>query len=410
MKRIVVVGGSIAALTAAESLRAEGFDGPLTVLSDEPHQPYSRVPLSKGVLAGREPADSAMLPPPGEDIEFRTGARAAQLDVRERAVRLTDGTQVPYDGLVVATGARARRLTGRDDLALRTLDDAQVLASRLAVARSAIVLGGGFLGMEIATTCRALGLDVTVVDLVPPLLRLLGPWLADLAVAAARDHGIRVRVAPDGVAVLGEHRVRCGELVLEADVIVCAVGDVPNTDWLKGSGLPLDAGGGLVADACCRVTPGVVAAGDVVSREGRRTPHWTNAVEQGRAAAVGLLHGASARPCRPDPYFWTEQSGLDIKISGELPLTGIPEVLAGSVNDRSALLRWRNDGGTTTAVAVNHRLPVIKLKRLGAGVPAARTPGIAPSSDPPPDSSTSRLTTDALRSGSAGPADHLSSR
>ncbi|GCB52511.1 NAD(P)/FAD-dependent oxidoreductase [Streptomyces sp. NL15-2K] len=371
MKRIVVVGGSIAALTAAESLRAEGFNGQVTVLSDEPHQPYSRVPLSKGVLAGREPADSALLAPPGEDIQFRTGARAVQLDVRGRAVTLTDGTQVPYDGLVVATGARARRLTGRNDLALRTLDDAAALASRLAVARSAIVLGGGFLGMEIATTCRALGLDVTVVDLVPPLLRLLGPWLADLAVAAARDHGIRVRVAPDGVDVLGEHRVRCGEQIFEADVIVCAAGDLPNTDWLKDSGLPLDAGGGLVADTCCRVAPGVVAAGDVVSRQGRRTPHWTNAVEQGRAAAAGLLHGASARPYRPDPYFWTEQSGLDIKISGELPLTGAPEVLAGSVNDRSALLRWRNDAGTATAVAVNHRLPVIKLKRLGAGVPAA---------------------------------------
>ncbi|EMF57358.1 FAD-dependent oxidoreductase [Streptomyces bottropensis] len=372
MKRIVVVGGSIAALMAAESLRTEGFDGQVTVLSDELHQPYSRVPLSKSVLAGREPVGSALLPPPGEGIEFRTGARAVQLDAFGRVVTLADGTQVPYDGLVVATGARARRLTGRDDLALRTLDDASALASRLAVARSAVVLGGGFLGMEIATTCRALGVDVTVVDLAPPLLRLLGPWLADLAVAAARDHGIRVRVAPDGVDVLGEHRVRCGKQVLEADVIVCAVGDIPNTDWLKDSGLPLDAAGGLIADTCCRVAPGVVAAGDVVSRQGRRTPHWTNAVEQGRAAAAGLLHGDSARPYRPDPYFWTEQSGLDIKISGELPLTGTPEVLAGSVDDRSALLRWRNDAGTATAVAVNHRLPVIKLKRLGAGVPAAR--------------------------------------
>ncbi|WP_181801213.1 NAD(P)/FAD-dependent oxidoreductase [Streptomyces shenzhenensis] len=369
MKRIVVVGGSVAAVTAAQSLRAEGYDGRVTVLSEEPHPPYSRVPLSKSVLAGRESVESALLPPPGEDIEFRTGAQAVQLDVPGRTVTLADGTGIPYDGLIVATGARARHLTADSDLVVRTLDDASALASRLANARSVIVLGGGFLGMEVATTCRALGLEVTVVDLVPPLLRLLGPWLAEFAVTAARDHGIQVRVAPDGVAVLGEHRVRCGESVLEADVVVCAVGDVPNTEWLKDSGLPLEAGGGLIADACCRVAPGVVAAGDVVSRRGRRTPHWTNAVEQGRAAAAGLLHGASARPYRPDPYFWTEQSGLDIKISGELPLTGTPEVLAGSVNDRSALLRWRHDAGTATAVAVNHRLPVIKLKRLGAGVP-----------------------------------------
>ncbi|WP_128376507.1 NAD(P)/FAD-dependent oxidoreductase [Streptomyces cavernae] len=370
MRRIVVVGGSIAALTASESLRAGGFDGRVTVLSEEPHQPYSRVPLSKGVLAGREPAESALLPAPGEDIELRTGTRAVRLDARGRAVTLADGTEVPYDGLVVASGARARRLTGDADLVVRTLDDAEALADRLATARSAIVLGGGFLGMEVASTCRALGLEVTVVDVVPPLLRLLGPWLADLAVAAARDHGIRIRVAPDGVTVMGDHRVRCGESVLEADVIVCAVGDVPNTDWLRDSGLPLDAGGGLIADACCRVAPGVVAAGDVVSRQGRRTPHWTNAVEQGRAAAAGLLQGASARPYRPDPYFWTEQCGLDIKISGELPLTGTPDILAGSVNDRSMLLRWHDEGGSATAVAVNHRLPVIKLKRLGAGIPA----------------------------------------
>ncbi|MFD9136534.1 NAD(P)/FAD-dependent oxidoreductase [Streptomyces bottropensis] len=369
MRRIVVVGGSIAAVTAAQSLRTEGYDGQVTVLSEEPHPPYSRVPLSKGVLAGRESVESALLPLPSEDIEFRTGSRAVRLDTHRRLVTTADGTAIPYDGLVIATGARARRLTGDGDLVVRTLDDSSALAARLAAARSAIVLGGGFLGMEIAGTCRALGLEVTVVDLLPPLLRLLGPWLADLAVAAARDHGVRVRVAPDGVEVLDEHRVRCGESVLTADVIVCAAGDVPNTDWLEDSGLTLDAGGGLVADACCRVAPGIVAAGDVVSRQGRRTPHWTNAVEQGRAAAASLLHGESVRPYRPDLYFWTEQSGLDIKISGELPLTGTPEVLAGSVDDRSALLRWRHDGGTATAVAVNHRLPVIKLKRLGAGAP-----------------------------------------
>ncbi|MFH9551907.1 NAD(P)/FAD-dependent oxidoreductase [Streptomyces sp. NPDC017435] len=367
MKRIVVVGGSIAAVTAAQSLRAEGYDGQVTVLSEEPHPPYSRVPLSKGVLAGRESVESALLPLPSEDIEFRTGARAVRLDTHGRLVTTADGTDIPYDGLVIATGARARRLNSDSDLVVRTLDDASALAARLAASHSAIVLGGGFLGMEVAGTCRALGLEVTVVDLVTPLLRLLGRWLADLAVAAARDHGIRVRVAPDGVEVLDEHRVRCGESVLTADVIVCAAGDVPNTGWLEDAGLALDSGGGLVADACCRVAPGIVAAGDVVSRQGRRTPHWTNAVEQGRMAAASLLHGESARPYRPDLYFWTEQSGLNIKISGELPLTGTPEVLAGSVDDRSALLRWRHDGGTATAVAVNHRLPVIKLKRLGAG-------------------------------------------
>jgi 3-phenylpropionate/trans-cinnamate dioxygenase ferredoxin reductase component len=221
VKRIVVVGGSIAAVTAAQSLRFEGYDGQVTVLSEESHPPYSRVPLSKGVLAGRDSVESALLTLPSEDIEFRTGVRAVRLDTRGRLVTTADGTGIPYDGLVIATGARARRLTGNSDLVVRTLDDASTLAARLAATHSAIVLGGGFLGMEIATTCRTLGLEVTVVDLVPPLLRLLGPWLADLAVAAARDHGIRIQVAPDGVDRLDEHRVRCGESVLTADVIVC---------------------------------------------------------------------------------------------------------------------------------------------------------------------------------------------
>jgi 3-phenylpropionate/trans-cinnamate dioxygenase ferredoxin reductase subunit len=223
--------------------------------------------------------------------------------------------------------------------------------------------------MEVATSCRALGLRTTVVDLAPPLLRLLGPWLADLAVAAARDLGIQVKVSPEGAEVLDGQRVRCGESVLEADVIVAAVGDVPNTEWLRSSGLPLDASGGLVADACCRVAPGIAAAGDVVSRDGRRTPHWTNAVEQGRAAVAALLQGESARPYRPDRYYWTEQSGLDIKISGELPVAGSPEILAGSVEERSMLLRWHHAGGTATAVAVNHRIPMARLKGLGVGIP-----------------------------------------
>ncbi|MFF0095040.1 FAD-dependent oxidoreductase [Streptomyces canus] len=322
MKRIVVVGGSVAAVTTAQSLRVEGYDGQVTALSEESHPPYSRVPLSKGVLAGRDSVESALLPLPSEDIEFRTGLATT-----------ADGTDRRYDGLVIATGTGAHRLTGDNDLVVRSLNDASTLAARPAAAHSAIVLGDGFLGMEVAGTCRALRLEATVIDLVPPLLRLLGPWPAELAVAAARDHGIRIRVAPDGLEVLDEHRVRCGESVLTADVIVCAAGDVPNTDWL-----------------CCRVAPGAVAAGDVVS---------------------SLPHGESARPYRHDPNFRTGQSGLNIKISGELPLTGTPEVPAGWVDGRSALLRWRHDAGTAASVAVTHRLPVIKLKRLGAGVTSA---------------------------------------
>ncbi|MFI0723424.1 NAD(P)/FAD-dependent oxidoreductase [Streptomyces sp. NPDC021224] len=367
MRRIVVVGASIAGLTAAESLRAEGFDGSLVLLGEEAHRPYSRVPLSKELHLGGALRDAVLLPEPGDGIELRTGSRAVGLDTARRVVALAGGEEVPYDGLVVATGARARRL-GDEDLVLRTLDDAQKLTGRLAGARGVVVVGAGFLGMELASACRAIGLDVTVVDREPPLARFLGDWLAGFTVAAARDRGVVFRLAPEGAVPLGPHALRLGGEVLEADVVVTAVGDLPNTDWLAGSGLPLD--GGLVVDGRCRVAPGIVAAGDVAALRTpdgrtRRTPHWTNAVDQGRAAAATLLHGDAAPVRRPAPYFWTEQFGLDVKISGELPPAGPPEVLAGSPGDRSALLRWRHPRGAT-AVAVNHRMPVPRLHLLGA--------------------------------------------
>jgi NADPH-dependent 2,4-dienoyl-CoA reductase/sulfur reductase-like enzyme len=136
----------------------------------------------------------------------------------------------------------------------------------------------------------------------------------------------------------------------------------------------------VVVDDCCRVAPGIVAAGDVVARSSpqgvlRRTPHWTNAVEQGRVAAAALLRGGEAVPCRPDLYFWTEMFGLNIKISGELPLDGEPEVVAGSVRYRAALLRWRR-GGSSAAVAVNYRIPVSRLKRM-ASAPEVAPPATA---------------------------------
>ncbi|MGW6690247.1 NAD(P)/FAD-dependent oxidoreductase [Streptomyces sp. NPDC054961] len=372
MRRIVVVGGSIAALTAAESLRAEGFDGSLVLLSEEAHRPYSRVPLSKGLRSGDALRDAVLLPEPGDGIDLRTASRACSLDTSRRVVTLADGEGVPYDGLVIATGARARRLGAERELVVRTLDDIEALTSRLAGARSVAVVGAGFLGMELASTCRGLGLDVTVIDREPPLTRLLGDWLAGFMVAAARDQGVAFRPAPEGAVPVGPNAVRLGRETVEADVIVTAIGELPNTEWLAGSGLPLD--GGVVADERCLVAPGIVTAGDVVARRTpdgrtRRTPHWTNAVEQGRAAAATLLHGGAARPYRPDPYFWTEQFGLDVKISGRLAPAGAPEVLAGSLEERGALLRWRHADGAT-AVTVNHRMPIPRLRLLGAQAPA----------------------------------------
>jgi NADPH-dependent 2,4-dienoyl-CoA reductase/sulfur reductase-like enzyme len=375
---VVVVGGSIAAVTAAESLRIQGFDGAITLLSEEAHQPYSRVPLSKGVLCGAETPESAALPALGDDVTVRLDAPVVRLRPEHRRVVLADGEEVSYDGLVIATGARARRLAGpgqTGEHVVRTLEDASGLAGAIGTATSVIVVGAGFLGMEVASTCADLGLTVTVVDRDPPLRRLLGGWLADLVVTTARERGVRFVAAPEGVELLGHPEVTgvdCGDRTLHADLVVSAVGDEANTAWLQDTGIPLN--GGVIVDAQCRVTPHIVAAGDVTvtrlpGEVYRRSPHWTSAVLQGRTAAATLLHGAAAQPPRPDPYFWTEQFGLDIKISGFVPDDAPPAVLAGDVGRRSALLQWSHDGTPLAAVSINHRMPIVKLKKLGAHAP-----------------------------------------
>jgi len=220
----------------------------------------------------------------------------------------------------------------------------------------------------VASTLRHNGLEVTVMDRDPPRLRLLGPWLADLIVGRATADGVRFVLAPNGVELIGDP-VRGvitgpGEEFF-ADLVVTAAGDLPNVEWLESSGLPL--AGGLVVDDRCVVAPGIVAAGDVAVREVlpglfRRTPHWTNAIVQGQAAARAMLDSDTA-PYEPDHYFWTEQFGLDIKIAGELPLEGAPEVVAGDPDELSALLQWRRDD-RIVAVSINHRMPVARLKAM----------------------------------------------
>lgn len=199
LDRVVVVGGSIAALTAVETLRAEAFSGDITVLSDEDVAPYTRVPLSKGVLAGVESIDDIVLAPLADEVDLRLRTRALSLDVDQRVVHTGDGP-IPYDGLVIATGSRARRI-GRPDQAemvLRTHADCVRLNQSLLGAALVLVVGGGFLGMEIASTCRRLGMEVTVVDLAPPLDRLLGRVVGAHIRARAERAGVRLLVARVG--------------------------------------------------------------------------------------------------------------------------------------------------------------------------------------------------------------------
>ncbi|GAA4288869.1 NAD(P)/FAD-dependent oxidoreductase [Georgenia daeguensis] len=376
-RRIVVVGNSIAGLTAGDSLRAAGFDGELTVVGEERHAPYSRPALSKAALLDAGTMTSHHLPAPTHEATEILGVRASRLDVESKVVVLEDGTDLPYDGVVIATGSRARRLTGDEgELTIRTLEDALELRRRLVDRPRVIVIGGGPLGMEVASGCLASGCEVTLATYGRPLALQLGPYLSDVFVDAALRHGLVI--APTHaveVSHAGGHprAVLADGSVLEADLVITAVGDDPNVEWLTTSGLLTD--GRLDVDSRGRLRPDVVAAGDVATvrtRLGaRRVPLWTSAIDQSRIAAAALVRGDDAPELDLQPYFWTEQFGLNLKATGFTPVEGAPAIVDGDPFDGPALLRWGHQDGAGTAVAINYRIPVPKLRRLGAAAPVA---------------------------------------
>ncbi|UPO76501.1 FAD-dependent oxidoreductase [Arthrobacter sp. Helios] len=385
LRRIVVAGNGIAGLTACDALRAAGFDGELTVVGAERHQPYSRPALSKALLHGDDQLTTHELPAPSHGADEILGVSAAGLDPDARIVRLDDGTDLPYDGLVIASGSSARRLTpghngGPPELTLRTIEDAVALKERVAGRPSVVVVGGGALGMEVASGCLAAGCDVTLVSDAPPLSRQLGGHLSGLFTAAAERRGLRLVLG--GRAQLAESGgaarvVLADGTGLEADLVVSAIGDQPNTGWLAGTGL-LTAGGELHADSRGRVRPEIAAAGDVAwfpSPQGMaRVPLWTSAIEQAKAAALGLLHGDAAPELEFQPYFWTEGFGLALKVIGPTPAVGDPVFSESGSSEDARLLRWENPEGSGTAAAVNYRIPVPRLRRLADSGPAALRP------------------------------------
>jgi NADPH-dependent 2,4-dienoyl-CoA reductase/sulfur reductase-like enzyme len=301
---LLVVGESLAGITAARHLRTLGHTGLLTLIGAEEHGAYCRPPLSKAVLKDPVAEQALGLAVDGLDAEvIRSAAVAA--DIRRGIVTTADGRQVGYDALIVATGAAACRLAApgqRGEIVLRTLDDARVLRHRLAHAGSAIVVGAGFLGMEVASACADRGIPVTVVDTAPPLERVLGGYLSAAITAHASTHRIRF-VRATGFATLTGGPVSGVALPdgteLTADLVVTCAGEVPCADWLAGTGIADRLGVGI-DHACATTLPGVFAAGDVTylrgegTRPGQRAPFWSNAVAQGRTAVASALgHSAS---------------------------------------------------------------------------------------------------------------------
>lgn len=381
-RRIVVVGASLAGLRAVEELRRLGFDGALTLVGAEPHLPYDRPPLSKEFLLGElEPAALALRRQPYDDLDLdlRLGVRAAALDLGGRRVRLDDGGTLPYDRLVIATGASPRRLPGQPELpgihVLRTLDDAVALRADLDRSPRVVVVGAGFIGAEVAATCRRRGLEVTVLEALPtPMVRGLGPVLGATLAAMHRDHGVDLRCGVGVEGFEGHDRVTAVRLddgtVVESDVVVVGVGAAPATDWLADSGLALDDG--VVCDASLCAAPGVVAAGDVArwpnpAFDGlpMRLEHWTNATEQGVAAAArALATDDTAEPFASVPFVWSDQYDVKIQVAGHVRGDDRVEVVDGSLEERRFVAIFERGGRLTGAVAFSRPRLLMQFRRL----------------------------------------------
>ena len=383
MDNVVVVGASLAGFRAVEELRHQGYDGRLTVVGAEPHLPYDRPPLSKQVLAGKWDLERISLKPIGKemddlDVDWRLGVSAAGLDLSTREVELADASRVPFEALVIATGAAVRTLPGQPTLdglyTLRTLDDC--LALRVDLERAperVVVVGAGFIGAEVAATARERGLEVTVLEaLSTPLQRALGDQMGNVCADIHRDHGVdlRLNTGVEGFEDDGRGRLTGVKLTdgtsVAADVAVVGVGVVPNTGWLDGSGLTVD--NGLVCDETCLAADGVVAAGDVArwpnSRFGEvmRVEHWENAQEQGAHAARRVL--GAAEPYTPVPWFWSDQYDRKIQLAGRSSFEDEVQVIDGSIDERRFVAIYGRGGRLVGVLGMNRPRVVMEYRQL----------------------------------------------
>ncbi|OLT52262.1 pyridine nucleotide-disulfide oxidoreductase [Cellulosimicrobium sp. CUA-896] len=379
MGRVVVVGGGLAAAKAAETLREEGYDGALTVVTREPHQPYERPPLSKDYLrgeAGRDavlPLDQAWYA--DHDVDLRTGTTATALDAAAHTVTLDDGHGLPYEKLLLATGSRPRHLPvpGAEQegvVSLRTLDDSDRLAASFADLAQAdgrlAIVGDGWIGLEVAAAARSAGLRVSVVGQgAHPLERVLGPEMGELFGQLHAEHDVHLHRRAQAVAITGEGRATGVALAdgthVEADLVLVAVGAVPDLALAQSAGLALDsATGGVVASATLQTTdPDVFVAGDVASvpypRYGRaiRVEHWATALSQGPHAARSMLGATDPYP--ELPYFFSDQYDLGMEYLGFVagPDAYDEVVVSGSVGDRALVAFWVRGGRVEAGMAVN---------------------------------------------------------
>ena len=381
LRAVTIVGASLAGLNAAEALRRDGFDGPVTLIGAESRLPYDRPPLSKQVLAGDWEPERAALTDSEElaedEIEARLGLRATALDLHARELTLHTGETVAFDGLVIATGARCRTMPGTEGLGgvhvLRSLDDCLALRADLeAMPQRVVVVGAGFIGAEVAATARGRGLEVTVVEALPtPLGRVLGDEMGRVCAEVHRDHGVDLRTSVGVDRIEGDRRVERVALtdgsIIDADVVVVGIGVVPNTEWLDGSGLQV--GDGVLCDASCLAAERVTAAGDVARwpnqlfGETMRVEHWDNAAAQGAHAARRLLNPETG-PFTPVPWFWSDQYDRKIQLAGRVRPDDEVRVVNGSVDERRFAAIYGRAGRIVGVLGFNRPRHVMRYRAL----------------------------------------------
>ncbi|MFE6410894.1 NAD(P)/FAD-dependent oxidoreductase [Streptomyces sp. NPDC057837] len=381
-RRLLVVGASLAGLRAAQTLREQGFTGTLTLVGAEPHPPYDRPPLSKRVLTDPGRPRGVELPlPDGLEAHWRLGQAAVRLDLTARTVTLADRTRLPYDGLVIATGSAARGWPATEPpppagvFTLRDRDDALALRAALAAGRRIVVVGAGFLGGEIAAAARQRGLHTTLVEAADqPLRRAIGGTAGAYVAALHREAGIDLRTGTtvEGFLAGTDDRLTGVRLsdgtTVRADTAVLALGGVPSANWLAGSGLAHD--GGVHCDPYLRVlrtdgsaVPDVVAAGDVARvpqplADGARLAlgHWTNAVEQGAAAAANLLAGQDPGrvpvPFTAVPSFWSDLHGASVRSVGLPAAADETRVVEHDLADRRLEISYHRAGRLVGALTI----------------------------------------------------------
>ena len=393
LRCVAVVGASLAGLRTAEALRRQGYQGRLVLVGEEPHRPYDRPPLSKEFLRGERDAASIALTKPDRfdalGLDLRLGRRAVALDPRARELTLDDGERIRFDACAIASGCRPRRLRGTPELPgihlLRTLDDALAIRAELERRPRVAIVGAGFIGSEVAASCRQLGLEVVLIDPLPtPLAASVGTEIGEVVAGVHRDHGVALRLATGVAAFEGAGRLERVRLsdgsAVAADLAVVGIGVVPNTEWLASSGLAIEDG--VVCDETTTASvPGIVAVGDVARfynplfGVSMRIEHWTHAIEQAGAAAETLLAApGAAKAYAPAPFVWSDQYELKIQAAGWMLPGDERRIAIGSLAERRFVILHGREGRLVGAVAMNRVRQLMGYRRMireGASFEAA---------------------------------------